>query len=59
VSNGVRDEITSIKDEVARVGDEVAPLWRNGVANPRKKRGTFLFKNPPQMKLLQVVGLGG
>ncbi len=24
VSNGVRDEITSIKDEVARGGDEVA-----------------------------------
>jgi len=48
VSNGVRDEITSIKDEVARSGDEVAPLWRNGVANPRKKRGTFLLKTRPK-----------
>jgi hypothetical protein len=59
VSNGVRDEITSIKDEVARGGDEVAPLWRNGVANARKKKGDIYFKNPAQMKLLQVVGLGG
>jgi hypothetical protein len=74
VSNGVRDLITHIKDEVVSVGDEVAPLWRNGVASPRmgldrmglesllngfEKKGDVSFKNPPQMKLLQVVGLGG